>query len=192
MTTLAIRALIDEVNVWVLPDLNEELSGRPDAGGPPPRAKRRWKAASKRAATTCCLIARSHRAATTTTVRRWISHICRPTNLIYHAERAAPEPTGSRPTACSHAGTMPAATSVAKSRPDWSPVTLTYYRDHVEHRTIGQDHGARCWRPHQASTLVIQEVDYDEWHRGDVVSDIWLNSANFTLPLDFSLFVSPL
>ncbi|CZX00359.1 transcriptional regulator SgrR [Enterobacter hormaechei] len=37
-------------------------------------------------------------------------------------------------------------------------------------------------------TLAIQEVDYDEWHRGDVISDIWLNSANFTLPLDFSLF----
>jgi SgrR family transcriptional regulator len=30
--------------------------------------------------------------------------------------------------------------------------------------------------------------DYDEWHRGDIVSDIWLNSVNFTLPLDFSLF----
>ena len=36
--------------------------------------------------------------------------------------------------------------------------------------------------------LEIQEVDYEEWHRGDIVSDIWLNSANFTLPLDFSLF----
>lgn len=37
-------------------------------------------------------------------------------------------------------------------------------------------------------TLEVKEVDYDEWHRGDIVSDIWLNSANFTLPLDFSLF----
>jgi len=37
-------------------------------------------------------------------------------------------------------------------------------------------------------TLNIQEVSYEEWHRGEIVSDIWLNSVNFTLPLDFSLF----
>ncbi len=36
--------------------------------------------------------------------------------------------------------------------------------------------------------LHIQEIDYDQWHAGDIESDIWLNSANFTLPLDFSLF----
>ncbi len=36
--------------------------------------------------------------------------------------------------------------------------------------------------------LTIQEIDYDQWHAGEIVSDIWLNSANFTLPLDFSLF----
>ena len=38
--------------------------------------------------------------------------------------------------------------------------------------------------------LLIQEVDYDEWHRGETESDIWLNSANFTLPLDFSVFAN--
>ena len=36
--------------------------------------------------------------------------------------------------------------------------------------------------------LEIQEIDYDQWHAGEIESDIWLNSANFTLPLDFSLF----
>ena len=30
------------------------------------------------------------------------------------------------------------------------------------------------------------ELEYQEWHRGEVVSDVWLNSANFTLPIDFS------
>ena len=65
-------------------------------------------------------------------------------------------------------------------------ITLTYYREHVEHRFI-----ARIMSKLLAAegvTLEIQEVDYDEWHRGEAVSDIWLNSANFTLPLDFSLF----
>ncbi|MDY8220270.1 transcriptional regulator SgrR, partial [Escherichia coli] len=32
------------------------------------------------------------------------------------------------------------------------------------------------------------EISYDQWHEGEIESDIWLNSANFTLPLDFSLF----
>ncbi|HBQ6475236.1 TPA: HTH-type transcriptional regulator SgrR [Klebsiella pneumoniae] len=36
--------------------------------------------------------------------------------------------------------------------------------------------------------LEIQELEYDAWHRGEVVSDIWLNSVNFTLPIEFSLF----
>ncbi|STI77944.1 putative substrate-binding protein [Escherichia coli] len=37
-------------------------------------------------------------------------------------------------------------------------------------------------------TLEIKEISYDQWHEGEIESDIWLNSANFTLPLDFSLF----
>ena len=65
-------------------------------------------------------------------------------------------------------------------------MTLTYYREHVEHRTISLIMAALL-AEHQVK-LNIQEVDYDEWHRGEGVSDIWLNSANFTLPLDFSLF----
>lgn len=34
-------------------------------------------------------------------------------------------------------------------------------------------------------TLEIKEISYDQWHEGEIESDIWLNSANFTLPLDF-------
>ncbi len=65
-------------------------------------------------------------------------------------------------------------------------VTLTYYRDHVEHRVIGgimRD----LLTAHQVK-LEIQELEYDARHRGEVVSDIWLNSVNFTLPIEFSLF----
>ncbi len=36
-------------------------------------------------------------------------------------------------------------------------------------------------------TMEIKEISYDQWHKGEIESDIWLNSANFTLPLDFSL-----
>lgn len=40
---------------------------------------------------------------------------------------------------------------------------------------------------HQVS-LVVNEVSYNDWFEGDACSDIWLNSANFTLPLDYSVF----
>ncbi|MWL75037.1 transcriptional regulator SgrR, partial [Escherichia coli] len=65
-------------------------------------------------------------------------------------------------------------------------ITLTYYREHVEHRVIGRMMSAMLAA--EGVKLEIVEVDYDAWHRGDIVSDIWLNSVNFTLPLDFSLF----
>ena len=67
-------------------------------------------------------------------------------------------------------------------------ITLSYYRDHIEHRFIARIMSTLLAA--EGVTLAIQEVDYDEWHRGDVISDIWLNSANFTLPLDFSLFLT--
>ena len=31
-------------------------------------------------------------------------------------------------------------------------------------------------------------MEYADWHQGEASSDMWLNSANFTLPLEFSLF----
>src|SRR5690606_978892 len=64
-------------------------------------------------------------------------------------------------------------------------LTLTYYREHVEHQIIAQIMSQLL--AEQQVKLEIQEIDYDQWHAGEIESDIWLNSANFTLPLDFSL-----
>ena len=36
----------------------------------------------------------------------------------------------------------------------------------------------------------MQSVDYATWHQGDARSDLWLGSANFYLPLEFSLFAT--
>ncbi len=111
------RALIDEVNVWVLPDIGEEPGGGLTLKGPTEDEK----AIESRLEEGCYYLlfdARSHRGANQE-VREWASRVLSPTNLIQ---------------------------------------------------------------------LNIQEIDYDQWHAGEIVSDIWLNSANFTLPLDFSLF----
>lgn len=33
-------------------------------------------------------------------------------------------------------------------------------------------------------------MEYDQWYRGDAAADIWLGSANFSLPLAFLLFAT--
>lgn len=34
----------------------------------------------------------------------------------------------------------------------------------------------------------MQEISYSRWHEGDAQSDLWVGSANFYLPLEFSVF----
>jgi SgrR family transcriptional regulator len=114
---------------------------------------------------------------------QWISHLFQPANLLYHAESSTRQLVpGVRPAAA----LAPRPPTPAKTRragvhhPDLLPRSrrASFYR---------RDHATLLAAEVK---LEIQEVDYDEWHPGEVVSDIWLNSANFTLPLDFSLFAS--
>ena len=176
------RALIDEVNVWVLPDISEELSPGLTLEGPTEGEK----AVESRLEEGCYYLlfdARSRRGASHD-VRQWVSQILSPANLIYQAEEQyqtywfpayglLPRWHHARP----GRGEKPAGLET---------LTVTYYREHVEHRVIGRMMSALLAA--EGVKLEVQEVDYDEWHRGDIVSDIWLNSVNFTLPLDFSLF----
>ncbi|MGX4991236.1 HTH-type transcriptional regulator SgrR [Enterobacter kobei] len=176
------RALIDEVNVWVLPDLNEDLSCGLTLEGPTTGEK----AVESRLEEGCYYLlfdSRTHRGANQA-VRQWVSHVLSPSNLIYHAEEQyqtywfpayglLPRWHHARPAHCDKPAGL-------------ESITLTYYREHVEHRFIAGIM-ARLLAA-EGVTLEIREVDYDEWHQGEIVSDIWLNSANFTLPLDFSLF----
>lgn len=176
------RALIDEVNVWVLPDISEELSPGLTLEGPTDGEK----AVESRLEEGCYYLlfdGRTHRGASHD-VRQWVSRVLSPANLIYQAEDQYQSywfPAYGLIPRWHHArpgrGDRPAGLE---------SLTLTYYREHIEHRVIARIMGKLL--AEEGVTLNIQEVEYDEWHRGDAVSDIWLNSANFTLPLDFSLF----
>ncbi|UVW52118.1 HTH-type transcriptional regulator SgrR [Klebsiella variicola] len=176
------RALIDEVNVWVLPEISEEPNGGLTLQG----NTESEKAVESRLEEGCYYLlfdSRSPQGANDA-VRRWLSYLFQPANLLYHAGEHYQgnwfPAYGLLPRwhhASNHACEKPAGLET---------VTLTYYRDHVEHRVIGgimRD----LLAAHQVK-LEIQELEYDAWHRGEVVSDIWLNSVNFTLPIEFSLF----
>lgn len=176
------RALIDEVNVWVLPEISEEPNGGLTLQG----NTESEKAVESRLEEGCYYLLFDSRSplGANDTVRRWLSYQFQPANLLYHAGEHYQgnwfPAYGLLPRwhhASNHACEKPAGLET---------VTLTYYRDHVEHRVIGgimRD----LLAAHQVK-LEIQELEYDAWHRGEVVSDIWLNSVNFTLPIEFSLF----
>ncbi|HDU5660385.1 HTH-type transcriptional regulator SgrR [Klebsiella pneumoniae] len=176
------RALIDEVNVWVLPEISEEPNGGLTLQG----NTESEKAVESRLEEGCYYLLFDSRSSlgANDAVRRWLSYLFQPANLLYHAGEHYQgnwfPAYGLLPRwhhASNHACEKPAGLET---------VTLTYYRDHVEHRVIGgimRD----LLAAHQVK-LEIQELEYDAWHRGEVVSDIWLNSVNFTLPIEFSLF----
>ncbi|EPO4101909.1 HTH-type transcriptional regulator SgrR [Klebsiella aerogenes] len=176
------RALIDEVNVWVLPEISEEPNGGLTLQG----NTESEKAVESRLEEGCYYLLFDSRSPLggNDYVRRWLSYLFQPANLLYHAGEHYQgnwfPAYGLLPRwhhARSHACEKPAGLE---------SVTLTYYRDHVEHRVIGGIMRALL-AEHQVR-LNIQELEYDDWHRGETVSDIWLNSVNFTLPIDFSLF----
>ncbi|HEP1064088.1 TPA: HTH-type transcriptional regulator SgrR [Klebsiella aerogenes] len=176
------RALIDEVNVWVLPEISEEPNGGLTLQG----NTESEKAVESRLEEGCYYLLFDSRSPLggNDDVRRWLSYLFQPANLLYHAGEHYQgnwfPAYGLLPRwhhARSHACEKPAGLE---------SVTLTYYRDHVEHRVIGGIMRALL-AEHQVK-LNIQELEYGDWHRGETVSDIWLNSVNFTLPIDFSLF----
>ena len=176
------RALIDEVNVWVLPEISEEPNGGLTLQG----TTQSEKAVESRLEEGCYYLlfdARSPLGANSA-VRQWLSYVFQPANLLYHAGEHY---QGNWFPAY---GLLPrwhhARSHACEKPPGLETVRLTYYQDHVEHRVMGGIM-ATLLAEHQVK-LEIQELEYQEWHRGEVVSDVWLNSANFTLPIDFSLF----
>lgn len=176
------RALIDEVNVWVLPEISEEPNGGLTLQG----TTQSEKAVESRLEEGCYYLLFDARSplGSNLAVRQWLSYLLQPANLLYHAGE---QYQGNWFPAY---GLLPrwhhARSHACEKPPGLESVTLTYYRDHVEHRVMGGIM-ATLLAEHQVK-LEIQELDYEEWHRGEVVSDVWLNSANFTLPIDFSLF----
>lgn len=178
------RALIDEVNIWVLPEISEELvySGVKLEG-----TALDEKSEESRLEEGCYFLLFDQRSeqGRDEQIRRWVSMIFNPIALLNNAgigyQRYWFPAYGLLPR-WHHRRDM----TVIEKPAGLTSLTLTWYHDHIEHQGI-----ANALTPILAAhgvTLVTQQVDYDTWHRGDEKSDIWLGSANFTLPLAFSLF----
>lgn len=177
------RALIDEVNFWVLPEIGEEVSCAVQLEGMPVSEK----AVESRLEEGCYYLLFDSRSSRCSHegVRSWLSHVLAPIHLLYGAGEQNQQywfPAYGLLPRWHHIRPQPMREKPA----GLESITLTFYRAHVEHRIISNIM-VRLLAAHGVH-LEVQEVDYEEWHQGEVESDIWLNSANFTLPLDFSLF----
>ncbi|WBG90436.1 HTH-type transcriptional regulator SgrR [Pantoea piersonii] len=178
------RALIDEVSIWVLPEISDELvySGVRLQG-----AAEDEKLEESRLEEGCYFLLFDQRSAQgrDAAIRRWLCHLFNPVALLNHAE------TGYQRYWYPAYGLLPRwhhrrDLTPATKPPGLESLTLTWYSQHVEHEGI-----ANALRPLLAQhnvRLITRAVDYETWHQGEAESDVWLGSVNFTLPLEYALF----
>ncbi|AFJ48347.1 HTH-type transcriptional regulator SgrR [Shimwellia blattae] len=181
------RALIDEVNIWVLADLSDDQTCGVQLQTTSHSSPDNQKSFESRLEEGCYYLLFDKRSPTAQRpdVRRWVSQVLSPVNLIAHADPQYQRywfPAWGLLPRWHHAPQTPHTPKPA----GLSTLTITYYREHAEHQLIARIM-ATLLAAHGV-TLHIRETDYPDWHQGEESSDIWLNSANFTLPLEFSLF----
>ncbi|ACX89539.1 HTH-type transcriptional regulator SgrR [Pectobacterium parmentieri] len=177
------RALIDEVNIWVLPDEPEEmpvsvqfqsddshheqLESRMEEGGYFLLFDKRSPLNQRPEAL------------------QWLRQIFNPISLLSHAntsnQRDWSPAYSLLPRWHHHRPDTP------QSIPDGlTDVTLTFYQEHPEYRILSEI--MRTLLAQQGVTLHVQTISYEDWYQGNAESDIWFGSLNCYLPLEFSLF----
>ncbi len=168
------RALIDEVNVWVLPEISEEPNGGLTLQGNTGKRKSGGESPGRG------LLLPAVRLAKPAGGQRRGAPLAA---YLFPARQPA-LPCGRTLPGQLVSRLRPAAALASRQQPrlreaggagDSHPYLLPRSRRTSGDRRIMRD----LLTAHQVK-LEIQELEYDAWHRGEVVSDIWLNSVNFT------------
>ncbi|MDI6936029.1 HTH-type transcriptional regulator SgrR, partial [Serratia sp. Se-PFBMAAmG] len=178
------RALIDDVSIWVLPEISDELVY---AGVKLQGETADEKSEESRLEEGCYFLLYDQRSerGRDAHFRRWVSYLFNPIALLNHAgvgyQRYWFPAYGLLPRWHHRRDLTPAVKPEGLTQ-----LTLSWYSHHVEHEGI-----ANALRPllaQQGVELITRELSYEEWFEGAGESDIWLGSVNFTLPLDYALF----
>lgn len=178
------RALIDDVSIWVLPEISDELVY---AGVKLQGETADEKSEESRLEEGCYFLLYDQRSerGRDAHFRRWVSYLFNPIALLNHAgvgyQRYWFPAYGLLPRWHHRRDITPAVKPEGLTQ-----LTLSWYSHHVEHEGI-----ANALRPllaQQGVELITRELSYEEWFEGEGESDIWLGSVNFTLPLDYALF----
>lgn len=178
------RALIDDVSIWVLPEISDELVY---AGVKLQGETADEKSEESRLEEGCYFLLYDQRSelGRDAHFRRWVSYLFNPIALLNHAgvgyQRYWFPAYGLLPR-WHHRRDLTSADKPA----GLTQLTLSWYSHHVEHEGI-----ANALRPllaQQGVELITRVVSYEAWFEGEGESDIWLGSVNFTLPLEYALF----
>lgn len=180
------RALLDEVNIWVLPDLSEELV----YSGVQLRADDTDNDELESRLEEGCyflLFDKRSKIGSNQALCEWLRELLNPIALL----NASP-PTYQRYWSPAY-GLLPRWHHRRPRTPQTktdslSEITVTFYNEHSEHHEICQ--AMVPLLAAQGVKLNVQVIDYVSWTQGEAESDIWLGSANFTLPIEFSLFAT--
>ncbi|MDX7986618.1 HTH-type transcriptional regulator SgrR [Xenorhabdus sp. 12] len=180
------RALLDEVNIWIHPELTEKLvctTLHLESDGSSNNSL------DSRMEEGCYFLLNDQRSpkCAREDVRSWLCSLLTPINLLAHCDpfyQRHWSPAYGLLLRWHHSKLVPTHPKPS----DITTLTVALYHQHHEYHTISQI--LKIILAEYGVDLVIKIVDYDTWFNGDAESDIWLATANFYKPLDFSLFAT--
>ena len=180
------RALLDEVTIWVVPELSEQMvctTLKMDGD------KHQNDSLESRMEEGCYFLLMDQRSQLSQRedVRQWLCSFLTPVNLLAHCE-----PFYQRHWAPAYGLLLHWHHSKMKNalpKPnDLTELTVTFYSQHHEFYAISLI--MKRILHTQGVELKINIIDFNDWFNGNAQSDIWLATANFFKPLEFSIFAT--
>ncbi|WP_458047792.1 HTH-type transcriptional regulator SgrR [Providencia stuartii] len=180
------RALLDEVTIWVVPELSEQMvctTLKMDSDNKPNDSL------ESRMEEGCYFLLMDQRSELSrrSDIRKWLCSFLTPINLLAHCESFYQRHWAPAYGLLLHWHHSRMLTQLPKPA-DLTELTVTFYHQHHEFYSISQI--MKRVLKTQGVVLKINIVDYPEWFNGTVESDIWLATANFFKPLEFSIFAT--
>lgn len=180
------RALLDEVTIWVVPELSEQMvctTLKMDSDSKPNDSL------ESRMEEGCYFLLMDQRSALAQRcdIRQWLCSFLTPINLLAHCESFYQRHWAPAYGLLLHWHHSRMLTLLPKPA-DLTELTVTFYHQHHEFYAISQI--MKRVLKTQGIELKINIVNYPEWFNGTVESDIWLATANFFKPLEFSIFAT--
>ncbi|MGO2305066.1 MAG: HTH-type transcriptional regulator SgrR [Providencia sp.] len=180
------RALLDEVTIWVVPELAEQMvcsTLKMDSD------KNNNNSLESRMEEGCYFLLMDKRSKLfpREDIRQWLCSFLTPVNLLAHCEPYYQRHWAPAYGLLLHWHHSKMLTALPKPT-DLTELTVTFYSHHHEFIAISQIMKRVLYT--QGVELKINIIDYNDWFNGNADSDIWLTTANFFKPLEFSIFAT--
>ncbi|WP_109392852.1 HTH-type transcriptional regulator SgrR [Proteus terrae] len=181
-----LRALLDEIDIWVVPELNNKMVCSTIHLTDDDTNKDSLESRKEEGCYFLLYDSRSKQCQQTE-IREWLSSVLTPVNMLTHCDpfyQRHWSPAYGLLLHWHHSKLIrqhPKPASLTK-------LTVTLYKEHHEYSTIADL--IKSILSQYEIELTIQVLDYEQWYYGQADSDIWLATVNFYKPLEFSIFAA--